>query len=1146
MHSKAKPEDREVRPRKAQGYTPGAGGGSEYRGKCSYCGRTPGHSYEHCPARESICHKCKRRGHWKEMCRTKTASSVQAVFIDTLGDTNLDKSPWKQSLSLNGHQIHFKLDTGADVTVIPLSVYKQLKNTTLRYPEKILYGPGNQKLLVRGCFLGTLRPGRKEVKQDIYVLPELQVPLLGRPAIESLSLLQRVDFVGVTAVQQKYPKLFEGLGIMGPEYKIRMKEGATPFAITTPRRVATPLLPKVKAELKRMEELGVISSVEEPTNWCAGMVVVPKANGDIRICVDLTKLNANVCRENHPLPVVDQILTQLTGAQLFSKLDANSGFWQIPLARESALLTTFITPFGRFCFNCLPFGITSAPELFQKRMSSILGGMDGVVCLIDDILVFGTTRVEHDRRLDQVLKRLLSAGLTLNAGKCEFSKTEIRFLGHVVSNQGISPDPEKMKAITLFPEPKDVGDIRRFLGIINQLSKFSPHIAHETKPLRDLLSKKNSWVWGTDQQRAFQKIKKLLSSSPLLALYDPNLPTVVSADASSFGLGGVLLQKQRDSKILPVCYISRAMTPTEQRYAQIEKEALALTWACERFSDYLLGLKFHLETDHKPLVPLLSTKNLEELPIRVQRFRLRLMRFKFSISHVPGKNLTIADALSRAPVTQPSDEEKAQHNDIEAFVHWIIQGIPATDKKLNQIRQCQKTDSVCRQIAAYSYRGWPEKKDVPEAVKPYFSVAGELSVEKGLLLRGSRIVVPESLRTEILNKIHGAHQGITKCRERARQSVWWPNISKDLEKLVKNCPQCIKHQPQQVEPLIPTQLPSLPWQRVAADIFHWKGDNYLLIVDYYSRFIEIAHLDHMTAEEVISRTKSIFARHGIPEELISDNGPQFSSHSFLKFSQEYGFDHITSSPLFPQSNGAAERAVKTIKTMWKKTSDPCLALLSYRATPLQNGYSPAELLMSRKLRTTVPIIEQERVPKVPEQAVVKEMESQVKGLQKINFDHRHRAVELPELNPGDKVWITDRKIEGNVVKRVAPRSYIINTTIGEYRRNRRFLTLLKRQTKDRTYSSQSLNISEESELWGTVVQQESEPEPLRMENPVTEAEDEEEAPGRDEIAESRNSETPESELDDQDIQERLGIQNEESGGPKEMKILCTKMMMPRR
>ena len=291
-----------------------------------------------------------------------------------------------------------------------------------------------------------------------------------------------------------------------------------------------------------------------------------------------------------------------------------------------------------------------------------------------------------------------------------------------------------------------------------------------------------------------------------------------------------------------------------------------------------------------------------------------------------------------------------------------------------------------------------------------FSVAGELSIEKGLLLRGSRIVVPESLRTEILNKIHGAHQGITKCRERARQSVWWPKISKDLEKLVKNCPQCIKHQSQQVEPLIPTQLPSLPWQRVAADIFHWKGDNYLLIVDYYSRFIEIAHLDHMTAEEVISRTKSIFARHGIPEELISDNGPQFSSHSFLKFSQEYGFDHITSSPLFPQSNGAAERAVKTIKTMWKKTSDPCLALLSYRATPLQNGYSPAELL-SRKLRTTVPIIEQERVPKVPEQAVVKEMESQVKGLQKINFDHRHRAVELPELNPGDKVWITDRRIE---------------------------------------------------------------------------------------------------------------------------------------
>ena len=238
------------------------------------------------------------------------------------------------------------------------------------------------------------------------------------------------------------------------------------------------------------------------------MVVVPKQNGNVRICVDLTKLNQSVCRERHILPSVEQVLAQIGGAKVFTKLDANSGFWQIKLSKESALLTTFITPFGRFCFNRLPFGITSAPELFQKRMAYILAGLDGVVCMIDDVLVYGQTQDEHDKRLTAVLERIKEAGATLNPEKCEFSKPSIRFLGQMVDAEGIQPDPEKVKAIQGMKKPTNVTEMKRSLGLSNQLSKFTPYLAEKAKPLRDLLSVKNHWTWGDSQRRAFREVKE--------------------------------------------------------------------------------------------------------------------------------------------------------------------------------------------------------------------------------------------------------------------------------------------------------------------------------------------------------------------------------------------------------------------------------------------------------------------------------------------------------------------------------------------------------------------------------------------------------------------------------------------------------------
>ena len=275
------------------------------------------------------------------------------------------------------------------------------------------------------------------------------------------------------------------------------------------------------------------------------------------------------------------------------------------------------------------------------------------------------------------------------------------------------------------------------------------------------------------------------------------------------------------------------------------------------------------------------------------------MRYNFTISHVPGKDLIIADTLSRAPITAACESDQLLQKEAECFVDVVVESFPVMERQLQRIKLHQEEDETCRLIVSYCQSEWPEKHKLPAAVHPYYSVASEISVQQGLLMRGGRIIIPPSLRQEILGKIHAGQQGITKCHERARQSVWWPRMSKELENLVKNCTECCREQRQRHQPLIPSPLPELPWQKVATDLFEWKQHTYLLIVDYYSRYIEIARLKSTNADEVITHTKSIFARHGIPEVVLSDNGPQFASAAYRQFAENFQFEHITSSPYYP-------------------------------------------------------------------------------------------------------------------------------------------------------------------------------------------------------------------------------------------------------
>ena len=341
---------------------------------------------------------------------------------------------------------------------------------------------------------------------------------------------------------------------MEEEYTIKVKDGSKPFALSVPRKVPMPLYAETKREIQRMLLSGVISYVDRPTECCALMVVILTPNGQVRVCADLTMLNEYVQHEDHPLPSVDATLGKLAGAKHFSKLDANPGFWQIKLSESSRPLTTFITPWGRYCFNVLPYGISSRSEKFQKCMSRILEGMEGVECNIDDALCHGPTQEIRDRRLKGVLDRLSAAGVRLNVDKCIFSAPKIKILGNVVSANGIEADPEKTTAIVNLPAPSNIHEVRTFLGMVNHVGKFADHLTDNTKPLRDLMQKESQRIWGPPQEKAFQEIKSSLTKAPVLALYDPNREAKISADASSFGLGGVLLQEQEDESWPPVVH----------------------------------------------------------------------------------------------------------------------------------------------------------------------------------------------------------------------------------------------------------------------------------------------------------------------------------------------------------------------------------------------------------------------------------------------------------------------------------------------------------------------------------------------------------------------------------------------------------------
>lgn len=486
----------------------------------------------------------------------------------------------------------------------------------------------------------------------------------------------------------------------------------------------------------------------------------------------------------------------------------------------------------------------------------------------------------------------------------------------------------------------------------------------------------------------------------------------------------------------PVAYASRALTKTECKYAQIEKECLGVAFGLERFHSYVYGLpSFLVETDHRPLVSIIK-KNLNDMTPRIQRLMMKMQRYDFEMVYTPGKHLVLADALSRAPIEGCSG---VTDEDIESHINMVFSTLPLSEMKSRQIAEATSHDAELQHVIRNVDEGWPAG-----SCPRYYHVRGELSVVGGLLLKNSRIVIPEILRPDILSRIHEGHLGMEKCKRRARESVYWPGINKDIETLVSGCGTCQKHRcKQSKEPMLISEMSVSPWYKVGMDLFHFRGKNYLVMVDYFSNFPEMALLTNTSSTCVITHAKSIFARHGIPHIVVSDNGPCFSSSEWGNFADRYEFCHVTSSPHYAQSNGQAEKGVHILKQLLRKAadsdSDPYLALLSYRATPLQCGLSPAELLMGRKLRTTLPSYSS--ATSGEGRVKLKNRLRDQKQSQKRFYDVSARS--LPPLAHNDCVRIEGAdgwNTKGSVLQEVAPRSFTVQTEDGQLlRRNRRSL-----------------------------------------------------------------------------------------------------------
>ena len=785
----------------------------------------------------------------------------------------------------------------------------------------------------------------------------------------------------------------------------------------------------IEAELESLEQSGIIHPVTH-SNWAAPIVAVPKKDGRFRICGDYkVTINRALEIDQYPLPKPDDLFATLAGGKQFSKLDLSQAYQQLLLDEESAKLVTINTHRGLYRYSRLPFGVASAPAMFQQVMDTILQGIPGVICYLDDILVTGRDEADHLNHLAAVLERLQRHGVRVKREKCAFLQASVEYLGHQVDADGLHTLDSKLQAVVDAPAPRDVQELRSFLGLVNYYGKFIANLATILHPLNALLQKDRQWRWSRECASAFQQAKDQLTSSRVLAHYDPALPIKLAADASAYGVGAVIAHVFADGTEHPIAFASRTLTSSERNYAQIEKEALALIFGVRKFHPYLYGRKFTLVTDHKPLTSILGPKKgIPSLAAaRLQRWAVLLSAYTYDIEFKPTGQHGNADGLSRLPLTSTQPEASGRDTDTASVFNVTqLESLPVTAK---QVQAATQSDTVLSKVLHCVQKGWPEQ--VSDTLLPYHRRRLELTVEGGCLLWGMRVVVPQKLQQAVLDELHRDHPGITRMKAVARSHVWWPGIDRDVEELAKSCLSCqeVKQAPA-VAPLHPWVWPTKPWSRVHVDFAGpFLGTTFFIAVDAHSKWPEVYEMSSVTSARTIMVLRHLFAKYGIPEQLVSDNGSQFTSDEFAEFLRANGVKHIRSAPYHPASNGAAERFVRTFKTAMKAGHQQKLSthhrlenfLLTYRSTPhATTNQTPAALFLGRELRTRLDLLKPSIARQVEEKQA-SQKEKHDRHAREREF-HVGQQVMVRNLRPGP-AWVP-----GTIVKRLGPVSFLVEVS----------------------------------------------------------------------------------------------------------------------
>ena len=888
----------------------------------------------------------------------------------------------------------------------------------------------------------SLPPGLKGTDQDV-------------PALKEWLL----DYYGTTTfnVCEHQP-----LPMMDCEpLQLHVDPEARPVAVHKPALVPIHWQDQVLKDLERDVRIGVLEKVSPntPVTWCSRMVVAAKADGSPRRTVDLQPQNRHAVRQTHHVPSPFHLADRIPQHTKKTVTDAWNGYHSVPIREEDRHITTFITPWGRFRYRVAPQGFLASGDAYTQRFDSIIADFPNKVKCVDDTCMWEESVEASFFQTCQWLDLCARNGITLNPKKFQFAQDTVEFAGLTVTTTQVKPSEKFLDSVLNFPTPKDISGARAWFGLVNQ-GAYAFSVAKEMKPFRHLLKPSTKFTWTDELDTLFERSKQVIVSEMKegVRLFDPNRTTCLSTDWSVDGVGFCLRQKycpcpSKTPACCPdgwkLCLVgSRFTTPTESRYAPIEGEALAVAYALHQTRYYVLGCSdLLLATDHKPLLRILNDRSLTEITNRrLLNLKEKTLAYRFTLVHVPGVKNKGPDAVSRYP---PIPAKLDTYDDSMPTPKTSVPDLPdpvdlADDESAlaaafvslhsitnvvtwEMVRDATASDELLSGLMAVLHHGMPPRcQDLPPRLRTFHRYAHSLSCLDGVVLLGHRIVVPTSLRKNILSSLHAAHQGVNAMCQRAADSVFWPGITTDISRVREECAQCHRiAKSNAMQPPMEIIPPEYPFQKVCCDYFQHNNTEYLVLVDRYSNW-PMVFKSASGAEGLIRHLREAFVTFGIPEELTSDGGPQFTSGKTQEFLSSWGIRHRLTSVANPHANCRAEVAVKTVKRMLTDNTGPTgslnvdafqRAMLTYRNSPdPETKTSPAMVLFGRPIRDSIPIPLGRYCPHNTWQETLQNRE--VALAKRHSREHEKWSLHtqhLPPLHIGDHVYI--QNLVGNHPRR---------------------------------------------------------------------------------------------------------------------------------